>query len=128
MATMGKPSVKMKGGVSFEYAVRLLISCGKIVTSGVKKLEAVVKGEKYEYGTVAPIAIKKNQLPAPFNVTREGELYCVNGIIAESEIEDYKKKILPQIINELKSTDTSGKFSNISDDDIQFVEEDDVLN
>ena len=37
MATMGKPSVKLKGGVSFEYALRLLIFCGKIVTSGVKK-------------------------------------------------------------------------------------------
>lgn len=123
MATMGKPSVKMKGGVSFEYAVRLLISCGKIVTSGVKKLEAVVKGEKYEYGTVAPIAIKKNQLPEPFNVTREGELYCVNGIIAEDEIDDYKKKILPTIIEELKKGGGSGKFENISDDDIQFVEE-----
>ena len=63
MATMGKPSVKLKGGVSFEYALRMLIACGKIVTSGVKKLEAVVKGEKYEYGTCAPIAIKKNHLP-----------------------------------------------------------------
>lgn len=119
MATMGKPSVKLKGGVSFEYAVRLLISCGKIVTSGVKKLEAVVKGEKYQYGTVAPIAIKKNHLPEPFNVTREGDLYCVNtGIIAEDEVEAYKKKILPTIIAEL------GRAGDVSENDIEFIEED----
>lgn len=123
MATMGKPSVKLKGGVSFEYALRALWACGKIITSGVKKLEAVVKGEKYEYGTVAPIAMKKNHLPTPYNVTREGMLYCVGcGIIAEDEIDSYKKKILPQIIKELQSRDTTGKLKNISESDIEFIE------
>ena len=123
MATMGKPSVKLKGGVSFEYALRALWACGKIITSGVKKLEAVVKGEKYEYGTVAPIAMKKNHLPTPYNVTREGMLYCVGcGIIAEDEIDSYKKKILPQIIKELQSRDTTGKLKNISETDIEFIE------
>lgn len=123
MSTMGKPSVKLKGGVSFEYALRALWACGKIVTSGVKKLEAVVKGEKYEYGTVAPIAMKKNHLPTPYNVTREGMLYCVGtGIIAEDEIDAYKKKILPQIIKELQNRDKTGKLSNISETDIEFIE------
>ena len=123
MSTMGKPSVKLKGGVSFEYALRALWACGKIVTSGVKKLEAVVKGEKYEYGTVAPIAMKKNHLPSPYNITREGLLYCVGiGIIAEDEIDAYKKKILPEIIKELQSRDTTGKLANISETDIEFVE------
>jgi hypothetical protein len=123
MATMGKPSVKLKGGVSFEYALRALWACGKIVTSGVKKLEAVVKGEKYEYGTVAPISMKKNHLPSPYNITREGLLYCVgSGIIAEDEIDAYKKKILPEIIKELQSRDTSGKLNSISENDIEFVE------
>lgn len=123
MSTMGKPSVKLKGGVSFEYALRALWACGKIVTSGVKKLEAVVKGEKYEYGTVAPIAMKKNHLPTPYNVTREGMLYCVGtGIIAEDEIDAYKKKILPEIIKELQSRDKTGKLNNISETDIEFVE------
>lgn len=125
MATMGKPSVKLKGGNSFEYALRLLIACGKIVTSGVKKLEATVKGEKYEYGTVAPIAVKKNHLPSPFNISREGSLYCVgSGIIAESEIDTYKKKMLPEIIEQLKSKDTSGKLSDITADDVTFSESD----
>lgn len=123
-ATMGKPSVKLKGGNSFEYALRLLIACGKIVTSGVKKLEATVKGEKYEYGTAAPIAIKKNHLPAPFNISREGILNCVSsGIIAESEIDGYKKKILPTIIQSLKENDSSGKLQDITEDDIEFTEE-----
>lgn len=123
MATMGKPSVKLKGGVSFEYALRLLIACGKIVTSGVKRLEATVKGEKYEYGTVAPIGIKKNHLPSPFNISREGLLYCTaNGIIAESEIDSYKKKMLPSIIKRLKENDSSGKLGNITESDIEFTE------
>ena len=125
MATMGKPSTKLKGGVSFEYALRLLISCGKIVTSGVKKLEAVVKGEKYEYGTVAPIAVKKNHLPSPFNISREGNLFCVgSGIITENEIDAYKKKMLPTLIKQLKDGDTNGKYDNITEDDIEFIEED----
>lgn len=125
MATMGKPSTKLKGGVSFEYALRLLISCGKIVTSGVKKLEAVVKGEKYEYGTVAPIAVKKNHLPSPFNISREGNLFCVgSGIITENEIDAYKKKMLPTLIKQLKDGDANGKYDNITEDDIEFIEED----
>lgn len=122
MSTMGKPSVKLKGGVSFEYALRLLIACGKIVTSGVKKLEATVKGEKYEYGTVAPIAIKKNHLPSPYNISREGLMYCVDGIITEGELDSYKKKILPTVIQKLKSFDTSGKMDNISESDVEFIE------
>lgn len=123
MATMGKPSVKLKGGNSFEYALRLLIACGKIVTSGVKKLEATVKGEKYEYGTVAPIAVKKNHLPTPFNLSREGLLYCTaNGIIAEDEIDSYKKKMLPTIIKQLKENDKSGKLDNITEKDVEFSE------
>lgn len=128
MATMGKPSVKLKGGNSFEYALRLLISCGKIITSGVKKLEATVKGEKYEYGTVAPIAIKKNHLPSPFNLSKDGLLYCTSdGIIAEDEIDRYKKKKLPEIIKQLKANDTTGKLKDISEDDIEFIEEEDTL-
>ena len=125
MATMGKPSVKLKGGNSFEYALRLLISCGKILTSGVKKLEATVKGEKYEYGSVAPIAVKKNHLPTPWNISREGLLYCVgSGIISESEIDGYKKKILPSIIQQLKNNDNSGKFEDVSETDVEFTETD----
>lgn len=123
MATMGKPSVKLKGGVSFEYALRLLIACGKIITSGVKKMEAVVKGDKYEYGTAAPISVKKNHLPSPYNIYREGVLYCTgNGIIAEDEIDQYKKKMLPQIIARLKEKDKTGNLDNVTENDVQFIE------
>lgn len=126
MATMGKPSVKLKGGVSFEYALRLLISCGKIVTSGVKKLEAVVKGENYQYGTAAPVAIKKNHLPEPFNISREGVLFCTgSGIIKESDIPEYKKKILPEIIKKLQNNDNTGKFVNVTERDVEFIERED---
>jgi len=129
MKTMGKASVSLKGGVSFEYALRLLFACGQIVTSGVKKLEAVVKGEKYKYGTVAPIAIKKNHLPSPYNISSEGLLYCVgSGIIAEDEIDAYKKKILPTVIKQLKDNDTTGAFADIGEKDVTFTESDETLN
>ncbi len=125
MSTMGKPSVKLKGGNSFEYALRLLIACGKIITSGVKKMEATVKGEKYEYGTVAPISIKKNHLPTPYNLSRDGLLYCTaNGIISESEIDNYKKKMLPNIIRQLKENDSTGKLNDITEQDVEFTESD----
>lgn len=124
MATMGKPSVKLKGGASFEYALRLLIFCGKIVTSGVKKLQATLKGEKYVFGTEAPISIKKNHLPTPYNVTYEGDIICTShGIIAESELDEYKKKVLPDILSQLKTNDTSGKLKNATIEDIEFTEE-----
>lgn len=124
MATLGKPSVKLKGGVSFEYALRLLIMCGKIVTSGVKKLQATLKGEKYVFGTEAPISIKKNHLPTPYNVTYEGTITCTShGIIAEDELDTYKKKVLPDILSQLKSNDNSGKLKNATIEEIEFSEE-----
>ena len=124
MATMGKPSVKLKGGVSFEYALRLLLFTGKIVTSGVKKLQATLKGEKYTYATESPISVKKNHLPTPYNITYEGDIICTgHGIIDESEIEKYKKQILPDILNKLKKNDVSGKMTNTSVEDIEFTEE-----
>ena len=124
MSTMGKPSVKLKGGVSFEYALRLLFMNGKIVTSGVKKLQATLKGEKYTFATEAPISIKKNHLPTPYNITYEGTIICTgHGIVDESEIDNYKKKILPDILKTLKSGDTSGKLANSSIEDIEFTEE-----
>lgn len=124
MATLGKPSVKLKGGVSFEYALRLLIMCGKIVTSGVKKLQATLKGEKYVFGTEAPISIKKNHLPTPYNVTYEGTITCTShGIIAEDELDTYKKKVLPDIMSKLKSNDNSGKLKNATIEEIEFSEE-----
>ena len=74
---------------------------------------------------VVCISIKKNHLPSPFNLSRDGMLYCTsNGIIAEDEIDSYKKKILPTIIQQLKNNDTSGKLSNITEEDIEFTESD----
>ena len=123
MMTMGKPSVKLKGGATFEYGLRLLIFCGKIITSGVKKMQATLKGEKYTFATEAPISIKKNHLPSPYNITYEGSIICTgHGIIDESEIDDYKKKILPEILQQLKNNDATGKLNNSSVDDIEFTE------
>lgn len=127
MSTMGKPSVKLKGGASFEYALRLLIMCGKTITSGVKKIQATVKGQKTTFGTEAPIAIKKNHLPTPYNVTYEGSIICTsNGIIAEDELEAYKKKVLPELLEQLKANDHTGSLKDSSIDDVKFIEEEEV--
>lgn len=127
MATMGKPSVKLKGGVSFEYAMRLLIMCGKVVTSGVKKMQATIKGEKYTFGTESPISIKKNQLPSPYSVSYEGEIFCTaKGIIAEDELDEYKKKVMPEILAELQKNCGDGKLENATVDDFEFIEEDEA--
>lgn len=124
MATLGKSSISLKNGKSFEYALRLLLFCGKIVTSGVKKMQATLKGEKYTFATDAPISVKKNHLPSPYNVTYEGSIICTgHGIIDESEIDEYKKKILPDILKQLKNNDSSGKLNNMSIEDIEFTEE-----
>ena len=85
-----------------------------------------LKGEKYVFGTEAPISIKKNHLPTPYNVTYEGDIICTShGIISESEIDEYKKKVLPEILAQLKSNDNSGKLKNATVDDIEFSEEED---
>ena len=66
-------------------------------------------------------------LPTPYNVTYEGNIICTShGIIAESELDEYKKKVLPDILAQLKTNDASGKLKNATVDDIEFTEEETI--
>ena len=43
---------------------------------------------------------------------------------AKEKIDAYKKKMLPTLIKQLKDGDANGKYDNITEDDIEFIEED----
>lgn len=118
-------SVKNSGGESFFYGVRLGIHVGGVAKAATKKLKAVYKGQDYQYGNVTKIAVFKNQLPTPFNITYSGTMCCVhNGIISEDEIDSYKKEQIPLIMK--KVAEASGEsVENMSISDIQFTETED---
>ena len=66
----------------------------------------------------------KNQLPTPFNIVYSGTMCCVhNGIIAEEDLDKYKKEEVPRIFEKMKEVFGSEKFEGAKAEDIQFVEE-----
>ena len=113
----GAVAIANTGGESFQYGIRLQIHVGGVAKAGVKKLKATYKGEEYQYGTVTKIAVCKNQLPTPYNITYSGTMCCVhNGIISEEDLDKYKKTEIPGII--------SKKFDEqVNIGDIKFNEE-----
>lgn len=95
----GATAIANSGGEAFKYGCRLGIHVGGVATQGTKKLKATVKGNEIEYGTLTKIAVYKNQLPTPYNITYNGTMCCVhNGIITEDDINDYKKQEIPKIL------------------------------
>lgn len=125
-APMAAPSIELKGGKGILYASRLTILLGGVVKAATKALKAVSKGETYTYGIETKIKVIKNQLDAPYNITYEGKFTCVNnGMISESELDEYKKKSIPQILGQLKAQikDKGKKVDEITESDVQFIEE-----
>lgn len=121
----GAISIENAGGKQIGFLTRLGIHVGGVAKSGVKKLKATVKGVEYQYGTVSKIAVYKNHLPVPFNLTYSGTICCVhNGIISEDELDEYKKKELPNILKKMKELNPS--LQDISENDITFTEEGEV--
>jgi hypothetical protein len=123
------PSLEMKGGKSITYRSRLIILLGGQLKASVKKLTAVSKGLTYNYGIQTKIKVIKNQLPAPFNVTYEGEFVCTDiGIIGVSkeEMDDYRKNHVNDILKKLTEiAENNGKEENFNAVDINFVEVED---
>ena len=120
----GVPSIKLKGGVAFSYAARLIIHLGGMGSASTKKLEATAKGNKYQYGITTKIRTLKNQLPTPWNITYEGEMSCVhNGLLNPSYLEDYKKTYVKDIVARLE--ESSGD-NELQVSDVEFIEEDTV--
>jgi len=118
----GVPSIELKGGKTFFYGARLIIHLGGIGKAATKKLDATAKGSKYQYGITTKIRTTKNQLPTPWNVTYEGEMSCVhNGLLNPKALEEYKKTYMKDILAKIE--ETSGKKLDITEDDVQFTEE-----
>ena len=119
----GVPSLELKGGKSFYYAMRLLIHVGGAVKAATKKLKATLKGEEYQYGNITKVSIFKNQLPVPYNITYSGTMCCVhNGIISEDDIDNYKKTQIPLIIEKIKQI-SGNEIGEVSASDVEFTEE-----
>lgn len=118
----GIPSLELKGGKSFYFAMRLLIHVGGAVKAATKKLKATLKGQDYRYGMTTKIKVVKNHLPTPWNLTYEGEVSCVhNGIISPNELEAYKKTYIPEIIARLKELHIGDSLVNDATiDDVEF--------
>lgn len=123
----GAVAIANSGGEAFQYGIRLQIHVGGVAKAGTKKLKATFKGEEYQYGTVTKIAVFKNQLPTPYNITYSGTMCCVhNGIISEDELDNYKKTEIPAIISRIQDL-LEGKYSGeINASDVEFKEEGEV--
>lgn len=115
-------SIENAGGKAFAYGIRLGIHIGGIAKPGVKKLKATSHNLEYQYGTLSKIAVFKNHLPTPFNLTYSNSICFVhNGMISEDELDNYKKKELPAILKKLKELNPT--LGDVSEDEVTFVEE-----
>jgi len=123
------PSLEMKGGKSITYRSRLIILLGGQLKASIKRLSAVSKGLTYNYGIQTKIKVLKNQLPAPFNVTYEGDFICTDiGIIGTSkeEQDEYRKNHVGDILKKLNEiAENNGKTEILEPIDISFVEVED---
>lgn len=116
----GVPSIELKGGKSIFYSARLIIHCGGLAKSSVKKLTATAKGQTYQYGIITKLRSTKCQLPEPYNVVYEGEVACVhNGMIRPDDVENYKKLYIKDILKRIEEMGAE----NVKEDDITFGEE-----
>lgn len=125
------PSLEMKGGRSITYRSRLVVLVGGQLKASIKRLSAVSKGLTYNYGIQTKIKVLKNQLPAPFNVTYEGEMICTDiGIIGVSkeEQEEYRKSHVNDILKKLNEiAENNGKEVDLNSSEVSFVENADDL-
>lgn len=120
------PSLSLKGGNSLFYAARLIILCGGQLKAGVKRLTATSKGLNYNYAMQTKLKVLKNQLPAPYTLTYEGDVICTpHGLISTDKnvVDEYKKNHVADILKHLNETSTNGDIVTDADS-IVFGEED----
>lgn len=122
-APMAQPIVKYKNGETFYYACHgLIVHMGGALTKGIKHLKATAKGAKYRYGIETKIKVVKSQLPEGYAITYEGTAICTpHGLISESELPEYQKKHIPEILEQLNKTLTDG--NKAGEADITFTED-----
>lgn len=125
---MAPPSIELKGGKAIFYATRLVILMGGQLKSSVKRLTAVSKGLTYQYATQTKIKVLKNQLPAPFTVTYEGDIVCTPfGFVGSDKdsLEEYRKEHAADILKQLN--DIAESNANISENEISFSESEETI-
>lgn len=119
----GIPSIELKGGKAFFYSARLILHLGGTLKAATKKLNATAKGQTYNFGIISKIKVTKNHLPSPYNITYEGEIACVhNGLLCPEKIDEYKKKYIKQLIENINACSDNGDL-DIKEDDVSFNEE-----
>ena len=124
MSAPGASILRNKGGEALQYACRLSIQLGGVLSAGTKKLTAISKGKNYTYGLITKIKVNKNHLDSPYNLTYESTFCCVpTGIISESELDNYKKEHIQDILKMLNAQLTEEGKKTIDADDIEFIEE-----
>lgn len=117
----GAVSIENKGGKALFWATRLGIHLGGTAKASTKKLKATLKGKEYQYGIITKISVYKNHLPSPHNITYNGTMCCVhNGIIGEDELDAYKKKAVPVILEKMKTVLGEQEFLNDDGKDMTF--------
>lgn len=126
---MAPPSLEMKGGKSITYRSRLILLLGGQLKASIKRLSAVSKGLTYNYGIQTKIKVLKNQLPAPFNVTYEGEFICTDiGIIGTNKEDQdaYRKNHVGDILKKLNQiAENNGQQFDMNSNELDFVSSED---
>lgn len=119
----GIATAKGKGGLQLQYSNRLQFFLGGITSAGTKVQTVTSKGVQFDYATETKIKITKNHLPSPYNITGEGKFICTHkGIIGIDELEDYKKKNLPELLKQLNKALEERGESAVSAGDLEFAE------
>jgi len=126
---MAPPSIKQKGGGTFVYAQRLSILMGGQLGPSIKKLTAVSKGLTYQYATQTKIKVLKNQLPAPFTLTYEGDIVCTpTGFVSaeKDELDIYRKEHVADFLKQLNNIASNNQSDiKVDENDISFSESED---
>ena len=126
---MAPPSLEMKGGKSITYRSRLILLLGGQLKASIKRLSAVSKGLTYNYGIQTKIKVLKNQLPAPFNVTYEGEFICTDiGIIGTNKEDQdaYRKNHVGDILKKLNQiAENNGQHFDMTSNELDFISSED---
>lgn len=123
MTPMGLPSAKGRGGFALQYATRLQLFLGSVSSAGIKTLSATSKGVTFNYGIESKIKVTKTHLPSPYDITSEGKYVCTSrGIIKPSEVDEYRKEHLGEIIKGLNKLLESKGEEGVDINDINFIE------
>lgn len=121
----GAASIEYKGGKTFYYGARLILHLGGVAKASTKRLTATYKGNTINYGIITKIRVVKNQLPSPWNITRESTFCCVhNGIISEKDLDEYKKTSMKDLLKKIEEiSETKIDTDAVEDKDLIFNEE-----